>query len=320
MAIFLYLERHFLRVDVAVRVEYFRWATTGKVEMDKLIITVTADSSPKYPENPLLPAIDDTAAFTREYRDAVAAGAAICHHHGVYSVQRGSNGENTMVVDLDGFRALSEGIREGSDAIIQYGTGASVEQKLELMAQGPDMISYPFSAHDMYLDSDLRSEPFELNILHPREELLRVSRAASAGGVKLDIECFQVGAFWNIEHIRRQGGLVDPVWVTLMLGWGGGGWTPPTIDSVLYLVRNLPANVIWNTSIIDPEVAWELIPSIISLGGHVRVGWEDNPYLPDGSLARSNAELVEAAVRMAAEAGREVATPGEARRILGLGR
>ncbi len=137
--------------------------------------------------------------------------------------------------------------------------------------------------------------------------------------MKLDIECFQVGAFWNLEHIRAQGGLIDPVWVTLMLGWGGGGWTPPTIDSVLYLQRHLPPGVCWNTSIIDPGSAWKLIPTIIALGGHVRVGWEDNPYLPDGSLAASNAELVETVVQIAERLGREVATPAETREILGLG-
>ena len=68
----------------------------------------------------------------------------------------------------------------------------------------------------------------------------------------------------------------------------------------------------------DREQQWRLLPMAIALGGHVRVGWEDNPYLPDGSPSRSNAELVDVAVRMAREIGREVATPAEARTIIGL--
>jgi 3-keto-5-aminohexanoate cleavage enzyme len=68
----------------------------------------------------------------------------------------------------------------------------------------------------------------------------------------------------------------------------------------------------------DPPTQWKIHALAIAMGGHVRVGWEDNPYLPDGTLARSNAELVEVAVRLAKEIGREVATPEEARRITGV--
>jgi 3-keto-5-aminohexanoate cleavage enzyme len=73
----------------------------------------------------------------------------------------------------------------------------------------------------------------------------------------------------------------------------------------------------WNLSVMDPA-QWRLLAQAIAMGGHVRVGWEDNPYLPDGSLSRSNAELVEVAVAMARATGREIATPAEARQITGL--
>jgi 3-keto-5-aminohexanoate cleavage enzyme len=74
----------------------------------------------------------------------------------------------------------------------------------------------------------------------------------------------------------------------------------------------------WNVSIMNPVQAWKLIPLAIATGGHVRVGWEDNPYLPNGEIAKSNAELVECVVEMARLIGREVATPEEAREIAGL--
>jgi 3-keto-5-aminohexanoate cleavage enzyme len=68
----------------------------------------------------------------------------------------------------------------------------------------------------------------------------------------------------------------------------------------------------------DPPTHWQVLTTSILLGGHVRVGMEDNPYLASGKLARSNAELVEKIVRIARELGREVAAPGEARAILGM--
>jgi 3-keto-5-aminohexanoate cleavage enzyme len=86
----------------------------------------------------------------------------------------------------------------------------------------------------------------------------------------------------------------------------------------LYLVGHLPNRCNWNLSVMNPEMQWKLHSMAIAMGGHVRVGWEDNPYLPDGSLASSNAELVEVVVRMAGEIGRPVATPAEARRISGV--
>ena len=68
----------------------------------------------------------------------------------------------------------------------------------------------------------------------------------------------------------------------------------------------------------DPATQWEILTLTITLGGHVRVGWEDNPYLEDGTLAKSNALLVEKIIRIARELGREIANPEEARKIIGI--
>ena len=68
----------------------------------------------------------------------------------------------------------------------------------------------------------------------------------------------------------------------------------------------------------DAATQWRLMPLVIAMGGHVRVGWEDNPYLPNGEVARSNADLVKVVVEMARSIGREVASPAEAREIIGL--
>ena len=111
---------------------------------------------------------------------------------------------------------------------------------------------------------------------------------------------------------------VESAMGALFLGWPGGTWTPPTEKALVYMVDHLPANCIWNVSVMNPVKQWDLLSLAVSLGGHVRVGYEDNPYIAPGELARNNAVLVERMVKIAQNLGREVATPKEARKIIGL--
>lgn len=293
--------------------------------MDDLIITVTCDSSMSYPGNPHMPPIEDTDAVGRQYVDAVNAGATICHHHGVHylETEMGADGKKLSSIDHEGWQRLTDKIKSvGTDPIIQYGiASARLPEKIRLMAQKPDMMSYAFNVHDEYFRPDPAYPANEMYALHPRDELEEASRAARAHGVKLEIECFYTGAFWNLEYIRNQSLLEDPVWATLFFGWQGGAWTPPTAKAMIYLLDHLPPGVNWNVSIMDPVRQWPLAALAIGLGGHVRVGWEDNPYLPDGTPARHNAQLVETIVRMAETMGRPVASVETARAtVFGSGR
>jgi 3-keto-5-aminohexanoate cleavage enzyme len=291
--------------------------------MEKLIVTVTVDSTMSYPGNPNMPAIEDVDAVADEYVRAVAAGASIVHHHGIHHLEHEiqADGRQLSRVDLDGWRRLTDSIRTRCDPIVQFGiASARVEEKIEQLALAPDMMSYAFNVHDEFFQPDPAYPANEMYALHPRDELERFCRAARAHGVKPEVECFYTGAYWNLEYIRGKGLLDDPVWATLFFGWAGGAWTPPTPDAMLYMQRHLPANVNWNVSVMDPRTQWQLLSLAIGLGGHVRVGWEDNPYLPDGSLAATNADLVQVVVDMARHVGREVATPDEARAIVGIER
>jgi 3-keto-5-aminohexanoate cleavage enzyme len=112
--------------------------------------------------------------------------------------------------------------------------------------------------------------------------------------------------------------LRKPVWITFFLGWKGDCWTPPTLKAMHYVHDHLPEGFIYNTSVVDPAEHWRVLAMAILLGGHVRVGMEDNPFLSRGQYATSNGQLVEKIVRIAREVGREVATPDEARRIIGI--
>ncbi|MDL9980749.1 3-keto-5-aminohexanoate cleavage protein [Microbacterium sp. ASV49] len=288
---------------------------------DKVIITVTVDCSMSYPGFDRMPAIDDVETVADEYIRAIDAGASLVHHHGVHRLEDTiqEDGRQLSRTDFQGWSDLTEAIRSERDAIIQFGiASARLEEKIELMKLGPDMMSYAFNVHDEYFRPDPAYPANEQYAIHPRSELEAFSAAALEHGVKPEIECFYSGAFWNLEYIREQGLLQDPVWATLFLGWPGGAWTPPTPDSLLHLAKHVPDNVNWNCSVMNSQQQWRILALAMSIGGHVRVGWEDNPYLPDGTPSRSNAELVEEVVKLARLMGREVATPDEAREIIGL--
>ena len=289
--------------------------------MDKLIITVTVDSTMSYPGNPLMPPIEDLDTIASEYVRSVEAGASIVHHHGIHYLEHEiqPDGRRLSKIDFSGWERLTEMIRSRCTPIVQFGiASARLEEKIKLMDLRPEMMSYAFNVHDEFFQPDPKYPANEMYALHPRDELKTFCRAAQEHGVKPEIECFYTGAYWNLEFIRRLGLLADPIWATIFLGWQGGAWTPPTPDALLYMVGHLPHDVNWNLSVMDSATQWRLHALAIAIGGHVRVGWEDNPYLPDGTLARSNAELVENVVRMAETIGRPVATPDEARRITGL--
>jgi 3-keto-5-aminohexanoate cleavage enzyme len=289
--------------------------------MDKVVITVTVDCSMSYPGFPQMPRIDDVPAVAAEYIRAIDAGASLVHHHGVHYLEDTiqDDGRRLSRTDFQGWADLTERIRADRDAIIQFGiASARLDEKVALMALRPEMMSYAFNVHDEFFQPDPAFPANEQYSIHPRPELEAFCTAAREHGVKPEVESFYTGAFWNLEYIRGKGLLGDPVWTTLFLGWPGGAWTPPTADALLYLVAHLPKQVNWNVSVMNPIMQWRLLALALSLGGHVRVGWEDNPYLPDGTASRSNAELVDTIVTLARLMGREPASPSEAREIIGL--
>ncbi len=291
--------------------------------MDKLIITVTCDSSMSFPHNPYNPTPQGKDAVAAEYVKSVNAGAAICHLHGPYTVDQKMQADNTKLSDLDlpGWKALREAILAKCSPIVQYGiANGRFAQRIELMrTQKPDMVSVCFNAHDECFDYEPGQEPVELYGIHDRDELAAYCTRSREFGVRIEVEAFHFGAVWNAMRMVEKGLLQHPTWITLFLGWKGGCWTPPTPKALQYMVDHLPEGFIFNTSVMDPQQAWIMLTMAISLGGHVRVGMEDNPFLAPGQYARSNAELVEKVVRIATELGRDIASPDEARRIMAGG-
>lgn len=290
--------------------------------MEKLIVTVTCDSTMSYPSNPNNPTPHGIQAVADEYVRSVGAGASICHLHGPYTVDKEIQPDGTKLSDLDipGWRKLRDGILAKTDSVIQYGiANGRFPQRKELMEdQRPDMISTCFNAHDECFDYEPGKEPVELYGLHNRDELTEYCHVTAALGVKIEVEAFHYGGVWNAMRMMEKGLLKGPVWVTFFLGWKGGCWTPPTPKAMVYMSDHCPDEFVWNTSVMDPVEQWKVLAAAISLGGHVRVGMEDNPFLEPGDYARSNAELVEKVVRIAHDIGRDVASPDEARAIMKL--
>lgn len=290
--------------------------------MDKLIITVTCDSTMSYPRNPYNPQGID--ALADEYVRGIDAGAAICHLHGPYTLDEKLRDDNTKLSDLNlpGWQMLKDSITSRRDTIIQYGiANGRFPQRVESMKQKPDMMSICFNAHDESFQPDPNYPAVELYGIHDRGELEGYCRHTKEYGIKPEVEAFHYGAIWNAQRLIKMGLLETPVWTTFFLGWPGGCWTPPTVEAMQFMHHHKPADFNYSVSVMDPPTQWHVLTQSILLGGHVRVGMEDNPYLDlKGTLAKSNAELVEKIVRIAKDLGREIASPEEARAISGLKR
>jgi len=288
--------------------------------MKKLVVTVTCDSTMSYPRNPYNPQGVD--ALAEEYIRSVNAGAAICHLHGPYNLDEKIRADGTKLSDLDlsGWKRLRDLIPDKCRPIIQYGiANGRFPQRLELMKQRPDMMSICFNAHDECFQPDPGYPPVELYGIHDREELEKYCIHTRQNGVKPEVESFHYGAIWNARRFIERGLLDTPVWTTFFLGWPGGCWTPPTVEAMQYMHHHKPADFNYSVSVMDPPTQWQVLTEAILLGGHARVGMEDNPYLDlKGTLARSNAELVDKIIRIAREVGRDIASAEEAREITGL--
>lgn len=293
--------------------------------MEKVIITAACDSRVSYPANHYCIAStrENVPAIAEEYVRCVNAGAAISHLHGVRILEDKiqADGKKLSRLDVDGWREMTDLIKAGADSVIQYGiAGARLEDRIPLMRLHPDMMAVAFNAHDEYFQPDPAYPANAIYALHPLEELRGYCRATREHGVKIEVESFHTGAIWNMRKLVAEGLLDGPVWTTIFLGWSGGSWSPPTERALQYMVDCLPPGTTWNLSVMDPARHWNLLAMAMGLGGHVRVGYEDNPYLTPGELADSNARLVDKAVQIARMLGREVATPDDARRIIGLKR
>jgi 3-keto-5-aminohexanoate cleavage enzyme len=254
---------------------------------------LTPEQTPHLPITP--EQLGETAALCQ------AAGASMIHVH-----CRNDDGSNTA--DVGRFRDALAAIRAKSDLIVQFTTGGAigmtVAERAGPLQLRPEMASLTCGTVNFGEDVFENSFPIMRGIL---AEILRY-------GVRPELEIFDAGHLSNAKRLAAEGLPMFPAHVDFVLGVPGG--LDASVRNLVHLVDALPEGCTWSVAAIGRDQL-SMATVAIAMGGHVRVGLEDNIYYSRGRLAR-NDELVGRVARIATELGRPVASPAEARELLGL--
>jgi len=272
--------------------------------MEKLIITAAITGSRISRETaPYIPIAPEE--IVQSAIECWEAGAAMVHIH----VRDPQTGLGTQDIEL--FRQVVDALRDKTDLILCLttsgipGRNLPAEERLAPLGLKPEVAS--FDAGSINLGGSV--------FMNSPEFLQQAAEKMRAAGVKPELEIFELGMLLTCLRMRDEGKLDEPLHFQLVLGtpWGA----PATPRSLIYLHDYIPANATWSViGIGKGHLPMSMMAMV--MGGHIRVGMEDNIYYSRGVLAKTNAQFVERIVRLAREYGREVATPDEARRILKL--
>ena len=271
--------------------------------MDKLIISACICGAEVTKENN--PAVPYTVEeVVREAKSAYDAGAALIHLHVRWD-------DGTPTQDKGRFQEMVDAIRkECPDVIIQPSTGGAVGmidlerlQSTEITPT-PEMATLDcgtcnFGGDEIFINTDNTIANFG-DIMQER-------------GIKPECEVFDKGMIDLALKAAKKGHIKYPIHFDFVLGVQ----MTATVRDLVIMATSIPADSTWTATGIGKN-AWGIAAATIAMGGHVRVGFEDNVYMSKGVLAKSNGEMVERVVQMAKLLNREVATPAEAREILGL--
>jgi 3-keto-5-aminohexanoate cleavage enzyme len=256
---------------------------------------VTRAQSPHVPYTP--------AEIAGAAVDAGRAGAAVVHLHARWPDGRPSQ-------EPAHFREIVDRIRDaGSRVIVQVSTGGALgmplEERLGSLVDGAEMGTL-----------NLGTMNFGDGVfLNPRPDIVAVAARLRARALVPECEVYDAGMLETLRWLLAQGHLAPPYHVQLVLGVPGG--MAATERNLGFLVEGLPEGAAWSVAGVG-RAQLPMSERALALGGHVRVGLEDNLYVAKGVLARGSHELVSLAVDAAARAGREPATADEARVILGV--
>lgn len=271
--------------------------------MEKLIITAAICGAEVTKEhNPAVPYTVEEIA--REAEAAYKAGASIIHLH-----VRNDDGKPTQ--DRERYRACIEAIKaKCPDVIIQPSTGGAVgmtaEQRLQPTELHPEMATLDcgtlnFGGDEIFENTENMIKEFGTKMIER--------------GIKPELECFDKSMIEMAVRLQKKGFIKTPMHFSFVMGVNGG--IGGDIRDFAFLRGSIPCGSTYTVAGIGRH-EFTLATLAIIDGGHVRVGFEDNIAISKGVLAKSNGELVEKVVRLAKEFGREIATPDEAREILGL--
>jgi len=271
--------------------------------MEKLIITAAICGAEVMKEhNPAVPYTVEE--IVREAKSAYDAGAAIVHLH-----VRKDDGTPTQ--DKARFKECIDAIKKViPDVILIPSTGGAVgmtaEERLQPTELFPEMATLDCGT------CNFGDDVFENTMPMMRD----FGKRMIENNIKPEFECFEMGHLDTALKMVKKGQLPGhPMQINFVLGVPG--CTPATVSNLCWMVNAIQSNATWTATGIGRS-EFSLAAAAIAMGGHVRVGFEDNVYLDKGVLAKSNGELVARVVRIAKELGREIATSDEAREILHL--
>jgi 3-keto-5-aminohexanoate cleavage enzyme len=279
-------------------------------------VVITCSISGALANRDQCPAIPYTPAeYAVEARRIVDEGGVMIHIHA-------RKPDGTPSYEVEDFRAITEAIREevGDEVIVNYSTGAigiPVAKRVEYLREcRPEVAALNMGSMNYAKYSrSRRGFVFDMVFANPFGEIIELLEAMNELGIKPEHECFDVGHVGSLAPLIDMGVLHPPLHVDCVMGVVGG--IPPNARYLAAMVDNIPAGSHWGVIGISRD-QWLLVAAALTLGGSIRVGLEDNLYLPDGTMARSNGELIAKARQMAEDVGRRPATVQEARTMLAV--
>jgi 3-keto-5-aminohexanoate cleavage enzyme len=254
--------------------------------------------------------------YAAEARRIVDEGGVHIHIHA-------RTPDGTPSYEAEDFVAIKEAIRSevGDGAIINFSTGTvgvPVEKRVAYLEAGrPEVAALNMGSLNYAKYSRKRKDfVFKFVFTNPFDEIIELLEAMRRLGIKPEHECFDVGHVGSMAPLVDMGLLDAPLHADFVMGVVGG--IPASAFNVAAMAENMPAGTHhWGVIGIGRD-QWMLVASALTLGGSIRVGLEDNFYLPDGTMARSNGDLIAKARQMTEDAGRRPATVQEARALLGI--
>src|SRR5580658_3242673 len=248
-----------------------------------------------------------------EAKRAYDAGASVVHIHA-------RNDDGTPTFSPATFARIKEEIRKRSPIILNFSTGTILddvtEQTTYIKESRPEIAALNMGTMN-YSKYSEKKKAFAFDMVFPNtyEKIIKLLVAMNEAGVKPELECFDSGHTHGIWPLLDMGVLKKPLQFSFIMNVLGG--IPPLVESLQLQTKIMPPGSEWEVIGIS-HCQWRMLATALVLGGNIRAGLEDNLYLPDGTMAKSNGELIEVAARMTRDVGRRPATVDEARKILQL--
>jgi len=260
------------------------------------------------------PAIPYTVEeYVSECKRAYDAGAAVVHLHA-------RNDDGSPNFKSPRYKEIRDAVSAVCPILINFSTGAiglPMQERVGHITElrphigALNMGSMNYSKYS----AERKALVFDLVFANPFADIIYLLKAMNRAGVKPELECFDTGHVNSAPALVDMGILRPPLDFSLIVGVLGG--IPATARHLAFQVDQLPPGSTWKVIAISRE-QWKMVAAALALGGNVRVGLEDNFYLPNGEMARSNGDLVANAAALCRAVGREPATIEEARAILKL--